>query len=55
MILTDNLPHLTLRQRNNPQADTSEWEGEIDRLVYLLYNLVEDEVRIVENHKVYQR
>ncbi len=31
-----------------PQADTSQWEREIDRLVYGLYGLSEEEVRIVE-------
>ena len=30
------------------QADTSELEREIDRLVYQLYGLSEDEVKIVE-------
>ena len=32
----------------NPQADTSPLEREIDQLVYELYGLTEDEVRIVE-------
>jgi len=32
----------------DPQADTSALEGEIDQLVYQLYGLSEDEVRIVE-------
>jgi len=31
-----------------PQADTSAWEREIDQLVYQLYGLTEDEVKIVE-------
>jgi len=30
-------------------ADTSEWEREIDRLVYQLYDLTEEEIRIIEN------
>jgi len=30
------------------QADTSALEGEIDQLVYQLYGLSEDEVKIVE-------
>jgi hypothetical protein len=35
----------------NPQADTSRWEKEIDQLVALrqLYELPEDEIKIVEN------
>jgi hypothetical protein len=38
-------------KRANPQADTSTWEGEIDQLVYQLYGLTEDEVKIVEGKK----
>ena len=32
----------------NPDADTSSLENEIDKLVYELYNLTEDEIAIVE-------
>lgn len=35
-------------KRGDPQADTSKEEGEIDQLVYQLYGLSEDEVKIVE-------
>ena len=35
----------------NPQADTSTWEEEIDQLVYQLYGLTEDEIKIVEGKK----
>lgn len=35
-------------KKQNPQVDTNEWEREIDRMVYNLYGLTEDEVRIVE-------
>lgn len=37
-------------KRANPQADTSKWEREIDRLVYGLYGLTEDEVKVVEGN-----
>jgi hypothetical protein len=33
---------------SNPSADTSALESEIDRLVYDLYGLTEDEIKIVE-------
>jgi len=33
-------------------ADTSEWEREIDRLVYQLYDLTEEEIEIVEGKSV---
>ncbi len=36
-------------KKGNPQADTSVWEKEIDRLVYKLYELTEEEIRIIEN------
>jgi len=35
-------------KRAKPQADTSALEGEINLLVYQLYGLTEDEVKIVE-------
>jgi len=33
---------------NNPQADTSPLEREIDELVYQLYGLTDEEIKIVE-------
>ena len=35
-------------KKANPQADTSKDEAEIDRLVYALYGLSEDEIKIVK-------
>ena len=35
-------------KKKNPSADTSALESEIDRLVYQLYGLTEEEIRIVE-------
>ena len=35
-------------KRTDPDADTSEWEKEIDHLVYALYDLTDDEIAIVE-------
>ena len=35
-------------KKQNPQTDTKQWEEEIDRLVYDLYGLTEEEIRIVE-------
>jgi adenine-specific DNA-methyltransferase len=50
--LHDNLVSFVDRilaaKRANPQSDTSKLEGEIDQLVYQLYGLTEDEVKIVE-------
>ena len=36
------------KKRLNPNADTSASEQEIDRLVYKLYNLTDEEIEIVE-------
>ena len=35
-------------KHTDPEADTSDLEDEIDKLVYGLYNLTEDEIAIVE-------
>ncbi len=43
-----DLDKILSAKKQNPQADTSAWEREIDNLVYLLYELNEGEVRIVE-------
>ena len=39
-------------KKANPQADTSAWERAIDGLVYGLYGLTEDEVKVVEGGRV---
>jgi adenine-specific DNA-methyltransferase len=36
------------RKKSDPAADTSDLEAEIDRLVYELYGLTDEEIRIVE-------
>ncbi|GAB4346425.1 MAG: class I SAM-dependent DNA methyltransferase [Flammeovirgaceae bacterium] len=38
-------------KKSNPQAKTSEWEREIDRLVYQLYDLTAEEIKIIEEVK----
>ncbi|MEO1785151.1 TaqI-like C-terminal specificity domain-containing protein [Thermodesulfobium sp. 4217-1] len=35
-------------KKQTPQADTSEWEREIDEIVYKLYDLTNEEIRIIE-------
>ena len=32
----------------NPEKDTTDWENKIDHLVYELYGLTEEEIKIVE-------
>ncbi|HOV14221.1 MAG TPA: hypothetical protein PK771_08055 [Spirochaetota bacterium] len=36
-------------KKENHSADTTELERQIDRMVYELYGLTEEEIRIVEN------
>ena len=38
-------------KQQNPHTDTGEWEKEIDRLVYRLYDLTEEEIEIIEGGK----
>lgn len=37
------------QKRENPKADTSALEAEIDKMVYKLYDLTEEEIAIIEN------
>ncbi|HUV01733.1 MAG TPA: hypothetical protein VMW32_12280, partial [Bacteroidales bacterium] len=39
---------ILLAKKSDPSADTSSLEAEIDRLIYELYGLTEEEIRIVE-------
>jgi adenine-specific DNA-methyltransferase len=39
-------------KRTNPKADTTELEREIDQLAYRLYDLTEEEIKIVEGEIV---
>ena len=36
-------------KKQNPEADTSHLEKQIDQLVYKLYNLTEEEIKIIES------
>ena len=36
-------------KKENPKADTSQLENEIDKLVYKLYNLTLEEIKIIES------
>lgn len=45
--LVDNI---LAAKKQNPNAHTSAWEREIDGLVYKLYDLTEEEVRLIEEH-----
>jgi type II restriction/modification system DNA methylase subunit YeeA len=46
--IEDLVDKILSAKKENKNADTSEWEREIDELVYKLYNLNEDEIKIIE-------
>jgi hypothetical protein len=37
-------------KKENPNTDTSNWEQEIDKLVYKLYDLTKEEIKIIEEN-----
>jgi len=39
-------------KRQNPNADTSSLEKEIDQIVYQLYGLTDEEIGIIENRNL---
>lgn len=46
--ITEIVDQILVEKRKNPNADTSESEREIDRLVYKLYNLTDEEIGVIE-------
>lgn len=48
-ILTPKVTEILALKKENPEADTSTLEAEIDQLVYELYELTPEEIEIVEN------
>jgi adenine-specific DNA-methyltransferase len=38
-------------KNQNPNADTTEYEKQIDQLVYKLFNLTQDEIKIIKNYE----
>jgi hypothetical protein len=42
-------PQILAAKQKDPNADTSALERQIDQMVYNLYGLTEDEIKIVEN------
>lgn len=46
---TDKVDQILSLKKDNPEADTSALEREIDTLVYQLYDLTDEEIAIVEN------
>jgi len=43
------IDHLPSAKQKAPDADTSAPERQIDQMVYKLYGLTEEEIKIVEN------
>ena len=47
--ITEIVDQILVEKRKNPNADTSESEREIDRLVYKLYNLTDEEIAVIDD------
>jgi adenine-specific DNA-methyltransferase len=48
--ISNNVSSVLEMKKSNPNADTTALEKEIDRLVYELYGLTEEEIAIIENN-----
>jgi hypothetical protein len=47
--VSDLVNEILLTKKQNPTADTTALENQIDQLVYQLYGLTEEEIKIIEN------
>ena len=52
-VLVKNVNQIVTRKRANPKVDTSDLEKQIDQLVYKLYDLTPEEIKIVEGENKY--
>ena len=48
-VIIDKVDQILSLKKDNPAADTSALEREIDFMVYALYGLTQEEIEIVEN------
>jgi len=48
-IISELVDQILLSKKQNPEADTSKLEKQIDKLVYKLYDLTEEEIKIIES------
>jgi len=48
--LKNNISEIIKLKKQNPSADTTDLENQIDQLVYQLYELTEEEIKIIENN-----
>ncbi|MBQ8157546.1 MAG: hypothetical protein IJ081_00815 [Prevotella sp.] len=46
--IVELVDEILIEKQTNPLTDTSALESEIDRLVYQLYDLTDEEIKIVE-------
>ncbi|MBI4660642.1 MAG: hypothetical protein HY735_17535, partial [Verrucomicrobia bacterium] len=46
--LTKLVDQILAAKKRDPDADTTAWEREIDRLIYKLYDLTPDEIKLME-------
>lgn len=48
LLLSNKVDQILALKQENPEADTTALEKEIDAMVYALYDLTEEEIKIVE-------
>jgi len=48
--LTELADKAIQEKTNNQQADTTEFETNLDKMIYELYDLTEEEIKIVEGN-----
>jgi adenine-specific DNA-methyltransferase len=48
--IADKVKEVLAIKKQNPSADTTDLENQIDQLVYQLYGLTEEEIKIIENN-----
>ena len=51
-LITEKVDQIITNKKSNPSTDTSNLESEIDRQVYELYGLTEEEINIVESSTI---
>ena len=48
--ISEKVKQVMERKKENPSADTTDLETQIDQLVYQLYGLTEEEIKMVEGN-----
>ena len=49
--LEEIVDNILMLKKQNKEADANNLESQIDQLVYKLYNLTDEDIKIIENYK----